>query len=83
MYPDRFPLSYLVTVGPKSIRVGQYEIFDPYLSSHIGTVNLENIRVNGIPATDAEKLIRCVSFDDVNGDGMSSAAGTVGEILFS
>ncbi len=83
MYPDRFPLSYLVTVGPKSIRVDQYEIFDPYLSSHIDTVNLENIRVNGIPATDADRLVRCVSFDNINGDGMSSAAGTVGEILFS
>ena len=83
MYPDRFPLSYLVTVGPKSILFNGCEIFDPYLSSHIGTVNLENIRVNGIPAADAKQLVQCVSFDDVNGDGMSSAAGTVGEILFS
>lgn len=80
MYPERFPLSYLVTVGPKSIRVDRYEIFDPYLSSHIGVLHLANIRVNGKPADNAEQLVCCVSFDDVNEDGHSTGAGTVGEI---
>ena len=81
MYPDRFPRSYLVTVGPKSIRVDAYEIFDPYLSSHIGELHLENIRINGKPADHAEQLVRCVSFDNVNEDGYSTGAGTVGKII--
>ena len=82
MYSERFPLSYLVTVGPKSIRIDRYEIFDPYLSSHIGVLHLANIRVNGKPADNAEQLVRCVSFDDINEDGHSTGAGTVGEIIF-
>ena len=82
MYPEHFPLSYLVTVGPKSIRVDRYEIFDPYLSSHIGVLHLANIRVNGKPAENAEQLVRCVSFDDINEDGHSTGAGTVGELIF-
>ncbi len=83
MYPEQFPESYLVTVGPKSIRAGEREVFDPYLSSHVSVLELNNIRVNGVPAVDAAPLIKCVSFDDVNGDGMSTGAGTVGEIIFS
>ncbi len=80
-YPERFPLSYLVTVGPKSIRAGEREVFDPYLSSHIDVISLENIRVNGEISTETSTLVRCVSFDDVNGDGMSTGTGTVGTIL--
>ncbi len=83
MYPERFPTSYLVTVGPKSILFHGNEIFDPYLSSHIGVLELNNIRVNGTPADNAARLVKCVSFDNVNGDGHSTGAGTVGEILFS
>lgn len=81
MYPDRFPLSYLVTIGPKSIFVDGREVFDPYLSSHTETVYLQNIRVNGETVSDPTVLVRCVSFDDVNGDGMSTGAGTAGQIL--
>lgn len=81
MYRDRFPTSYLVTVGPKSILFRGNEIFDPYLSSHIGVLELEHIRVNGTPATDTAPLIKCVAFDDVNGDGRSTGAGTVGKII--
>ena len=82
MYPEKFPLSYLVTVGPKSIRAGEREVFDPYLSSHVDVIALQNIRINGEPAADPTALVRCVSFDDINGDGMSTGAGTVGEIIF-
>ncbi len=82
MYPDRFPLSTLVTVGPKSIFLDGREVFDPYLSSHVGVLSFADIRINGVPAADITPLIRCVSFDDVNGDGMSTGAGTVGEIIF-
>ncbi len=81
MYPDRFPLSYLVTIGPKSIFVDGREVFDPYLSSHTNTVCLRSIRVNGESVSDPSALVRCVSFDDVNGDGMSTGTGTVGEII--
>ncbi|MBR5870055.1 MAG: hypothetical protein IKZ09_03385 [Clostridia bacterium] len=80
LHRDRFPLSYLVTVGPKSIRADEYEIFDPYLSSHVGVLALENIRVNGEVTAHPEQLIHCTAFDDINGDGMSTGAGTIGRI---
>ena len=81
MYPDRFPLSYLVTVGPKSIDADGREVFDPYLSSHAETIALSDIRVNGTTAVLPAALVKCVSFDDVNGDGNSTGSGSIGQIL--
>ena len=87
LYRDRFPMSCLACVGPKSARSGDVEIFDPYLSSHVGTVEMKNIRVNGVPLLSAEsevspaELIRTIAFDDINGDGNSTASGTVDAVL--
>lgn len=87
LYRDRFPMSCLACVGPKSARSSDVEIFDPYLSSHVGTVEMKNIRVNGVPLLSAEsevspaELIRTIAFDDINGDGNSTASGTVDAVL--
>ena len=81
MYPDRFPRSYLVTVGPKSIDADGREVFDPYLSSHAKTIVLSNIRINGTAADDPAALVKCVAFDDVNGDGRSTGCGSIGQLL--
>ena len=78
---DEYPLSGLITVGPKSIRVGEKEIFDPYISNHVEYIQLKNVYVNGEKLTEAGDMVRVVSFDDVNGDGNSTGAGTVGNIV--
>ena len=80
LHRDEYPLSYLITVGPKSIRVGDREVFDPYISNHVENICLKDIYVNGEKLTDAGDVVRVVSFDDVNGDGNSTGAGSVGNI---
>ena len=87
LYRDRFPLACLACIGPKSVRVDQWEIFDPYLSSHVDTVEMKNIRVNGIPMSDPASqmspadLIRTIAFDDINHDCRSTASGTVDRVI--
>ena len=82
LYKEQFPLSCLACIGPKSVRVGDREVFDPYLTSHVGTVALKHIRVNGEPVQEDNSLIRTIVFDGVNGDGNSTGCGTVREILW-
>jgi len=83
LYKDRFPLSCLVCIGPKSVRSCDREVFDPYLTSHVGTVELKNIRINGEPVCGDNSLIRTIAFEDINADGNSTGCGTVKEILWS
>ncbi|MBO5218301.1 MAG: hypothetical protein J6C52_02650, partial [Clostridia bacterium] len=63
-----------------SVRSGEYEIFDPYLSSRAERLEFTDIRVNGEPCRDAVRLFREIAFDDVNGDGHSTGSGTFGEV---
>ena len=80
-HADRYPTSHLMTVGPKSSVPGkkrEREVFDPYLSCRVGRVVLDGVRVRG--AAPAE-LVHATSFKDVNGDGRSTGAGTIGEIV--
>ena len=81
-YDKRFPNSHLVVCGPKSVRCGDVEVFDPYLSSTVDSIVFRGIRVNGYPAEDIRTLLRVVSFEDINQDGRSTAAGTVRRIVW-
>ena len=85
LYRERFPLSALIAVGPKSvlIRDGAVEVFDPYVSCHVGEVVLDRIRINGMAPVMPEDLDAClltVEFDDVDRDGRSTGRGTVGSV---
>ncbi|MCQ2431154.1 MAG: hypothetical protein MJ175_00980 [Clostridia bacterium] len=82
LHRERYLHSYLVVCGPKSARSGEYEIFDPFLSSTVGTLRLKNIRVNGKQITNDPSIIREVTFDDINGDGHSTASGVIREIVW-
>ena len=81
-HADRFPLSHLVTVGPKSVvldgRDGRRrEVFDPYVSCSVGEVSLDGCEFGGaLP----EELVHATSFADVNRDGRSSGAGRIGSV---
>lgn len=82
LYKERYPLSYLVCVGPKSVVHKGKEVFDPYISSRIETIELKNITVNGKKAEDAAELVKTTVFHDVNGDGFSTGRGEIGEIQY-
>ena len=72
----------LFRIGPKTWFKKGYEIFDPYLSSVVDTIELENVTVNGIRVTDeAEKLVELISFDDIHNDGHSTGSGTLRHII--
>jgi len=82
-HADRWPLTHLVQVGPKSCfypgKDGKpgTEIFDPYVSCHVGRIVLENVRTQGAVPKD---LVHVSEFDDINNDDHSTGRGTVGEI---
>lgn len=77
LHRDIFPRSYPIVVGPKSVREAQYEIFDPYISNHVGEIALQNVSVNGKPVENAADFVHVTRFEDVNGDGHSTAQGSV------
>lgn len=79
--PDESPRTHLVAVGPMTWRGKDYEVFDPYISGTVDTLEMENIVVNGVRGTDAEKLVKVISFDDVNGDGFSSGRGEITHLI--
>ena len=80
---DTSPRSYLVAVGPMSWTIGNgdIEVFDPYISSTVDTLELENIFINGEHTTDVDRLVKVIEFDDVNRDGFSSGKGKIGCIF--
>lgn len=80
LHREQFPYSYLVTIGPKSIARGEFEIFDPYVSCEVGELELSGITVNGVPMEKAEDLIKVIAFDDLYGDGNSSGRGKLHKI---
>ena len=82
LYRERFPMSCLVCVGPKSVIAdgGAVEVFDPYVSCEVGVIGLKNIRVNGELSHDPSEYVRTIAFDDINGDGRSTGCGKVGKI---
>ena len=82
LYKERYPLSYLVCVGPKSVIYRGKEVFDPYISSRVDTIEMENITVNGEKPRDISMLLKTIVFDDVNGDGFSTGRGEIGEIRY-
>lgn len=81
--PDESPRSFLVAVGPMSCRMDDIEVFDPYASSVVNTLELENIRIDGKAATKIDEILHEIAFDDVNQDGFSSGKGTVKQIILN
>lgn len=83
---DKYPLSHLMTVGPKSAFFpgkdgeGGTEVFDPYVECTVGRVTLGNVRCHGkVP----DELVHETVFDDVDKDGRSSGRGRVGALVMA
>ena len=81
LHKDEWKHSYLVCIGPKSSCINGKECFDPYLSSHAKSLIFRDISVNGESVKDILPLIREIEFFDVNGDGFSTAKGTVEQVI--
>ncbi len=77
------PQTYLIAVGPMTwcLRDRRVEIFDPYISSVVDTLDLEDIFVNGERCTDVDRLLTVIEFNDVNQDGHSSGKGCVNRVF--
>ena len=77
--------TYLVAIGPMSwrrIKNGvDVEVFDPYVSATLDTLDMKNIFVNGELTQDVDKLVKIIEFDDVNHDGFSSGKGRVNNVF--
>ena len=80
LHREQFPLSYLITAGPKSIARGDIEVFDPEVSCEVGEIVLSGITVNGEPMGDPADLIHEIVFDDLYGDGNYNGRGTIHKI---
>ena len=80
---DKYPLGHLAVVGPKSALMPSansqppYEVFDPYVSSHVGRLTVEGLRILG---PEPEQLVHSVVFSDINHDGRSTGKGSVGSL---
>ncbi len=83
LHADKWPLTHLVQVGPKSSFIHDknsgksYEVFDPYVSCRVGKVVLEDVRVHGVAP---KELVHASSFDDVNKDGRSTGSGVIEKV---
>lgn len=83
LHADKWPLTHLVQVGPKSCYVPGpdgsrgYEVFDPYVNCRVGKVVLENVRVRGVAP---KELVHASSFDDINRDGLSTGSGKIDKV---
>ena len=77
LYKDKFPLSYLASIGPKSIRRDGKEIFDPYLNSSIEELILERVTVNGerVNSENCERYIKEISFVNLYEDCANTYKG--------
>ena len=73
--------THLIAIGPMSYRVNDMEVFDPYVSAVLDTLELEDIFVNGKRVTEVDSLIKIIEFDDVNKDGFSSGKGRVEHVI--
>lgn len=83
LYKEKYPLSYLVCIGPKSVRFENGgEVFDPYLSSTVKNIYFENITVNGEHPDDIKKYVKEIEFDALYDDIPSTGRGKIENITY-
>ena len=82
LHRERFPYSYLLCIGPKSIRLPNGdEVFDPYFSSTAENVYFSDITVNGLCRTELSPYLREIVFDGLYGDMPSTARGRLLRVI--
>lgn len=83
LHRDKYPYSYLMCIGPKSVRLKDgTEIFDPYFSSVAQNVHLENIRINDKRPENIAPYVKEIIFDKLYDDIPSSASGKINNLFY-
>ena len=62
-------------------RVVETEVFDPYVSGHVDTLEMNDIFIDGARESDPDKILKVIEFHDVNHDGFSSGKGCVTRVF--
>lgn len=80
---EKNPMSFMITIGAKSIRYLEWEIFDPQISAVADKIELKNILINDgkMKPEDADKYVCQIVFDDIYKDGRSSSTGKINELV--
>ena len=83
LHRDKYPLSYLACIGPKSARFSDgVEVFDPYFSSRVDELYLEGITINGERPSDITPYLKEIEFDHLYDDIPSTGCGKFGKIIY-
>ena len=83
LHREKYPHSYLMCIGPKSVRFDDgREVFDPYFSSTVENIYLENVTVNGEKPTDITPYIKEIEFNTLYSDIPSTASGKIQNIIY-
>ncbi len=83
LHREEFPNSYLVCVGPKTIRRKQLEFFNPNAKSSVKNLFLSNITINEKKMTKLDDYLKEIKFDDIYKDGFSSGYGTIENVTIN
>ena len=82
LHRDKYPYSYFIAIGPKSVRFDDgAEVFDPYFSSTVENIYLEDIKINGKRVKNITDFIREIEFNNLYDDIPSTAKGTIINII--
>lgn len=81
LHQEKYPMSFFMCVGPKSVRSGNLEIFDPEINSIVENVYLKNVSVNAEDTENAKNYIHQIVFDDIYNDGTATGKGVIENII--
>ena len=76
---QKYPCSYLITVGPKSqfIKEKHLELFDPYVCATAENVTYDKIFINGEEIDDLSPFIKQVEFDNLYPSALPFGKGKI------
>lgn len=81
LHRDEYPMSFFACIGPKSVREGKTEIFNPEINSTVGNLYLKNVSVNGGNTEQAKAYVHEIVFDDIYGDGTAVGKGKIENVI--
>lgn len=76
---QKYPFSYLITVGPKSqfIKEKHLELFDPYVFATAENITYDKIFINGEEIDDLSPFIKQVEFDNLYPSALPFGKGKI------
>lgn len=76
---QKYPCSYLITVGPKSqfIKEKHLELFDPYVFATAENITYDKIFINGEEIDDLSPFIKQVEFDNLYPSALPFGKGKI------